>query len=170
MWSLRLRRHWIKSENASYTRKRRRRFMSLKVNFVSLEQCIHYTEDHHRNLVLPTQLSSQSPAIVYSTVPSRSSLPLRTFSPFAFNRSSIVRTLPSCVLSLNQPRWSAIKCLMVERSESPFCWGMMKSFKKITYLFYHPGHCTSTTPFWNARFVNKKIDESSVHHSRRRYK
>ena len=40
-----------------------------------------------------------------------------------------------------------------------------ESFKKITYLFYHPGHCTSTTPFWYARFVNKKIDESSVHHS-----
>ena len=45
-----------------------------------------------------------------------------------------------------------------------------ESFKKITYLFYHPGHCTSTAPFWYARFVNKKIDESSVHHSRRRYK
>ena len=36
-----------------------------------------------------------------------------TFSPFAFTRSSTVFNFPSSVLSLNQPRWSAIRWLMI---------------------------------------------------------
>ena len=30
----------------------------------------------------------------------------------------------------------------------------------MTYLFLHPGHCTSTTPFWYARFVNWWVERS----------
>jgi hypothetical protein len=48
----------------------------------------------------------------YSTTPPASSLPRRTSSPLSFIISSIVLIFPSLVLSLNQPRWSAIRCLL----------------------------------------------------------
>ena len=46
-----------------------------------------------------------------STTPFASLIPRRTFSPFARMMSSIVLNLPSSVPSLNQPKWSASKCL-----------------------------------------------------------
>ena len=47
----------------------------------------------------------------YSTTPPASILPLLTVSPLARNKSSTVLSFPSSVLSLNQPRWSAMRCL-----------------------------------------------------------
>ena len=118
MWLLRSRRYCIPSEDVSYTRKRGQSCV-LKVKFVSPEQYPLYWRLPQKFGASYTTLLPQNPhSEIYSTVPSRSSLPFRTFSPFAFNKSSIVRSLPSSVLSLNQPRWSAIKCLMVEWSES----------------------------------------------------
>ena len=46
-----------------------------------------------------------------SMVPSSWALPRRTSSPLARIKSSMVLNLPSWVDSLNQPMWSAIKCL-----------------------------------------------------------
>jgi len=50
-------------------------------------------------------------ASAYSMSPLASILPRLTFSPFSRRISSTVRSWPPFVLSLNQPRWSAIKCL-----------------------------------------------------------
>lgn len=58
-----------------------------------------------------------------SMSPSGFVVPRFTSSPLAFSKSSTVRSFPSSVLSLNQPRWSAIKC-----------------------RFLHDGHWMSTMP------------------------
>lgn len=79
----------------------------------------------------PSQVS------VYSTTPPTSILPRLIFSPFERRMSSTVRSLPFSVLSLNQPRWSAIKC-----------------------LFLQFGHWTRTIPFSYACFVNSCVDRS----------
>lgn len=52
---------------------------------------------------------------VYSITPPASIRPRLTLSPFARIKSSIVFNLPSSVLSLNQPRWSAMRCLKTTR-------------------------------------------------------
>lgn len=53
---------------------------------------------------------------VYSTTPPSPTVPLFTFSPFARTRSSTVLSLPSSVLSLNHPKWSAMRCLTCQVS------------------------------------------------------
>ena len=95
--------------------------------------------------------SSFRSSSTYSTVPSIFSLPLWTFFPSAFAKSSTVHNLPPSVNSLNQPRWSAIKCLMIEILSLLFWFRNNKDDK---YLFLHPGHCTITTPFRYAPLEN----------------
>ena len=98
----------------------------------------------------------------YSTTPLASRLPLVTFSPFALNRSSTVFSLPSWVLSLNQPKWSAIRCL------AKGTWlnqrAILPSWRTKTDLFLHFGHWTRTIPFSYDRFV-KWCAERSPHPS-----
>lgn len=54
----------------------------------------------------------------YSISPSILTLPRCTFSPLSRIRSSIVAILPFSVASLNQPIWSAIRCLARQRVRS----------------------------------------------------
>ncbi len=50
----------------------------------------------------------------YSVSPSKFNLPFLIFSPFSLTNSSTVGSFPSFVNSLNQPRWSAIRCLFIQ--------------------------------------------------------
>ena len=104
------------------------------------------TRNHHRrakNLAHPAQFSKSLPHSIYSsTVPSplRSSLPLRTFSPFAFNNPSY--NLPSCVLSLNHPRWSAIASWkLYEYDTLPVCLFCKLKSQVFTTISDRTGKC-----------------------------
>ena len=98
----------------------------------------HYT---HCTSIRLEKLSGGAGFIVdhstYSIVPPTSSLPRFTASPFARTRSSTVLNCPPFVpsVSLNHPRWSAMRCLTGRLSVTRNCQPPASSGELRTYFY-----------------------------------
>ena len=94
--------------------------------------------------------ASSSPLYSKTLESAASILPLATFCPCSFASSSMVTCVPSSVRFLNQPKWSAMRCLGTPCKK----WIRVQLAREVqeTHRFLQLSHVTMTMPRSYERF------------------
>lgn len=84
---------------------------------------------------------------VYDISPPSVTIPRWTVSPFSLRMSSMRGSFPSFVPSLNQPRWSAIKCLQREFRRRAAKW-TKRTLPIFAFRTLHQNYSFFISLFW----------------------